>query len=283
MKDLSSKFGWVVTVVLLAAGCASLPAIGTTPAPQASETVATTAPAATVAPGSTQAPGLEPTSSANAGPMETSPAGPTVDATEPPATAENQAATTVPEPTLPPAPTAAEPTPAATRADAAPAAQIACTPGALTPSQTEGPYYKANPPEASSLLQPGMGGTTLAITGYVLDAACQPVPGARVDFWQADAEGQYDNQGYTLRGYEVTDAEGRYTVETVIPGLYPGRTRHIHVKVNAPGGPVLTTQLYFADEPANQSDQIFNPALVLEVAKTAAGEKATFNFVINTK
>jgi protocatechuate 3,4-dioxygenase beta subunit len=31
---------------------------------------------------------------------------------------------------------------------------------------------------------------------------CQPVLSARVDFWQADSAGQYDNQGYTLRGYQ---------------------------------------------------------------------------------
>jgi protocatechuate 3,4-dioxygenase beta subunit len=128
-----------------------------------------------------------------------------------------------------------------------------------------------------------MGGTKLTVTGYVLDSQCQPVPGARVDFWQADSEGQYDNQGYTLRGYQVTDSQGRYTVETVVPGLYPGRTRHIHVKVSAPNGPTLTTQLYFPDEAANSRDQIYDPQMVLTIAKTADGETGTFNFVINTK
>jgi protocatechuate 3,4-dioxygenase beta subunit len=160
---------------------------------------------------------------------------------------------------------------------------IACTPGALTPEQTEGPYYKANPPETASLMQPGMGGTKLIITGYVLDAECQPVPGARVDFWQADNKGQYDNQSYTLRGYQMTDARGRYAVETVLPGLYPGRTRHIHVKVTAPNGPTLTTQLYFPDEVANASDAIYSPQTVLTIEKTTTGEQGTFDFVINTR
>jgi protocatechuate 3,4-dioxygenase beta subunit len=161
-----------------------------------------------------------------------------------------------------------------------PTPAIACTPGALTPAETEGPYYKANPPQSTSLLQQGMGGTKLTITGYVLDAECRPIPGARVDFWQADSEGQYDNQGYTLRGYQLTDAQGRYSVDTVVPGLYPGRTRHIHVKVTAPDGPTMTTQLYFPGEPANASDRIYDPQTVLNITKTPAGEVGTFDFVI---
>ncbi len=39
--------------------------------------------------------------------------------------------------------------------------------------------------------------------------------------------------------------QGRYTLETIVPGEYPGRTQHIHVKVQAPNGPILTTQIYF--------------------------------------
>jgi protocatechuate 3,4-dioxygenase beta subunit len=171
----------------------------------------------------------------------------------------------------------------ATTAAATPAPAAAapvCTPGALTPALTEGPYYKANPPANSALTNPSMTGTKLTITGYVLNANCQPIAGARVDFWQADAAGQYDNQGYTLRGYQMTDAQGRYTVETVVPGLYPGRTRHIHVKVTPPNGSTLTTQLFFPNEAQNSSDSIFAPQNVLTTAQSAAGETASFNFVV---
>lgn len=158
-----------------------------------------------------------------------------------------------------------------------------CTPGALTQAQTEGPYYSSNPPEDATLYEEGMAGTPITITGYVFDQNCEPLPGTRVDFWQADAAGQYDNQGYTLRGYQLTDAEGRYTVTTVIPGMYPGRTRHIHVKVTAPDGPTLTSQLYFPDEPGNTRDRIFDPATVVEIEETAAGQIGFFNFVINAR
>jgi protocatechuate 3,4-dioxygenase beta subunit len=178
---------------------------------------------------------------------------------------------TILEPTTPP------------QATVAPALAFACTPGELTPAQTEGPYYIANPPETASLLQPGMSGTKITVSGYVLDVDCRPVPGARVDFWQADSQDRYDNRGYALRGYQVTDAQGRYSMETVVPGLYPGRTSHIHVKVTAPNGPTLTTQLYFPDEAANVSDGIYNQRMLLTIEKTGAGELGRYDFVINTK
>ena len=133
------------------------------------------------------------------------------------------------------------------------------------------------------MLEPGIPGTKLTLTGYVLTADCQPIPGARVDFWQADGTGAYDNTGYKLRGYQLTDDQGRYSLETVIPGLYPGRTRHIHVKVQAPNGPVLTTQLYFAGEASNRTDSIFDPQMVLNLQDDKDGKTAQFNFVLVKK
>jgi protocatechuate 3,4-dioxygenase beta subunit len=65
--------------------------------------------------------------------------------------------------------------------------------------------------------------------------------------------------------------------------LYPGRTRHIHVKVQAPNGPALTTQLYFPREPENQADMFFRPDLVLNVQNSADGETATFDFVLSAR
>jgi protocatechuate 3,4-dioxygenase beta subunit len=162
-------------------------------------------------------------------------------------------------------------------------APIDCVPGALTPAQTEGPYYTANPPETNSLFQPGMAGTKILLTGYVLDEQCRPIPGARVDFWQADAAGQYDNQGYTLRGYQITDAEGRYAMETVIPGEYPGRTPHIHVKVTPPGGQTLTSQLYLPGAVANTTDRIFSPELVVDLTEDTDGFIGTFSFVVRAR
>jgi protocatechuate 3,4-dioxygenase beta subunit len=149
-----------------------------------------------------------------------------------------------------------------------------------TPAQTEGPYYTPNTPERASLLEPGITGTRLVVTGYVLTTDCKPAPRALLDFWHADDQGQYDNAGYRLRGHQFADDQGRYTLETIVPGLYPGRTRHIHVKVQAPNQPVLTTQLYFPGEPGNSRDSIFNSALLVSMQDAGDGKAAEFNFVV---
>ncbi len=161
----------------------------------------------------------------------------------------------------------------------------ACTAGThATPSQTEGPFYKAGSPERTSLVEPNMAGMKLIVTGYVLSRSdCRPVAGTWLDFWQADGMGSYDNIGYRLRGHQFTDGAGLYSLETIMPGLYPGRTRHIHVKVRPPQGPMLTTQIYFPGEPRNQTDGMFNLALLADVRDGAGGKVATFSFIVNTR
>jgi len=74
----------------------------------------------------------------------------------------------------------------------------------------------------------------LVVTGQVLSAQCKPVANALLDFWHADEDGEYDNRGFRYRGHQFTDAEGHYRLQTIVPAEYPGRARHIHVKVQAP-------------------------------------------------
>ncbi len=149
-----------------------------------------------------------------------------------------------------------------------------------TLAQTEGPYFTPGSPERASLMEPGMTGTKLLVSGLVVTTGCRPVARALLDFWQADDKGDYDNKGFRLRGHQFTDAQGRYRLETILPGLYTGRTRHIHVKVQAPGGRVLTTQLYFPNEPANARDGIFRSELVMKVRGGAGGQEGSFTFVL---
>ncbi|HZI37047.1 MAG TPA: dioxygenase, partial [Acidimicrobiia bacterium] len=146
-----------------------------------------------------------------------------------------------------------------------------------TPKQTEGPYWTADSPQRNDFSGDGAPGLPMTLTGTVVDTACRPVPGTLLDFWQCDGNGVYDNEGYKLRGHQDTDANGAYRLTTVKPGLYPGRTRHFHVKVRRPGGEVLTTQLYFPGEPANQTDGIYRPELEMTVA---ANGDASFTFVV---
>lgn len=153
-------------------------------------------------------------------------------------------------------------------------------PAQPTVRQTEGPYFKARSPLRTSLLEPGVTGTRIVVSGAVLSTDCRPIPRALLDFWQADDGGGYDNTGYRLRGHQFSDDRGQYHLETVVPGLYPGRTRHIHVKVQAPHQPILITQLYFPGEPTNRSDFIFSPALVVKVEEGGMGKVATFAFIL---
>ena len=141
--------------------------------------------------------------------------------------------------------------------------------------QAEGPFYTPDSPRRTDLRETGIAGTPIVLTGFVLTRSCRPIPGALVDLWHADDQGVYDNVGYRLRGHQFADADGRYRFETIVPGLYSGRTRHFHVKFQAPNQPILTTQLYFPDEPANARDGIFRPELVVRISD---GQERTAHF-----
>src|SRR2546426_4636143 len=151
--------------------------------------------------------------------------------------------------------------------------------GPATQRQTEGPFFKTNTPQRLTLIEPGSKAPKLIVTGQVLSRDCKPLKGALLDFWHADEKGEYDNQGFRYRGHQFTDAEGRYRLETIVPAEYPGRARHIHVKVQPPGGRVLTTQLYFRDEPGNRRDGLYRPDLEMRMPGKGAGE-GTFDFVV---
>ncbi len=150
----------------------------------------------------------------------------------------------------------------------------------VTPRQTSGPFYTPDSPQRNSLLEPGMKGTPIAVTGFVLTTDCKPVAHALLDFWHADDDGEYDNVGYKLRGHQFTDDHGRYRLETIVPGVYPGRTRHIHVRVQAPDQRPLTTQLYFPGERANDRDGIFDPLLLMKVMDAGDAKEGSFDFVL---
>jgi len=150
----------------------------------------------------------------------------------------------------------------------------------VTPRNVEGPFYKPQSPRRASLLEQGMKGTKLLLTGRVRSTDRTLIARAMLDFWQADAHGVYDNDGYRMRGHQFTDGSGRYSLETIVPGPYFPRTPHIHVKVQAPNQPILTTQLFFPGEGRNGFDPLFKPALLMAVRETQHGKEATFDFVV---
>lgn len=144
----------------------------------------------------------------------------------------------------------------------------------LTARQTEGPYYPDHLPldqdnDLTQILgaQAPASGLVTEFGGRLLDVDGRPVAGSVIELWQADVNGCYIHsrgapagkqrdpqfQGY---GKIVTNAQGEYRFRTLQPGLYTGRTRHFHIAVNRDGQRLLTTQLYFAGEPQNDTDGV---------------------------
>lgn len=123
----------------------------------------------------------------------------------------------------------------------------------VTPRDALGPYYKSNAPTITNICATGSGGVEkLLVSGRILGTDCKPLAGALVEVWQADAKGDYsgytrgktDDPGCLLRASLTADGDGRYFFNTVVPGEYPGRPRHIHYRVSHKGHATLVTQLY---------------------------------------
>jgi protocatechuate 3,4-dioxygenase beta subunit len=152
----------------------------------------------------------------------------------------------------------------------------------LTLEETAGPFFKPNSPIKNNFRDPGVTGTPVKLTGFVLDRKGKPIQNALLDFWHADGNGEYDFNGFRCRGHQFSGPDGKYGLETVMPGLYPGRTRHYHVRLQAAHGPILSTQLYFPGEARNSTDSLFKRELLLKIRENGAGRIAIFNFVLET-
>lgn len=153
-----------------------------------------------------------------------------------------------------------------------------------TEDNIEGPYYLAGAPVRSELWTAGMAGTRLDLQGSVSSTRCAPVADATIEVWQADARGQYDERGYSLRGAIRTDASGRYMLRTILPGRYLNGARyrpaHIHIKITAGGHRSLTTQLYFANDPYNAGDAWIRESLILTPQQDGTGLHAAHDLVL---
>ncbi|WAZ20023.1 6-chlorohydroxyquinol-1,2-dioxygenase [Streptomyces cinnabarinus] len=156
--------------------------------------------------------------------------------------------------------------------------------GRCTEATVEGPFHLVDSPArelGDTIDETGGSGEPCLVTGRVTDTSGQPVAGARVDVWQADADGFYDVQRpgeipeRNLRGLFTADADGRFWFRTVVPRHYPiptdgpvgallratgrhaNRAAHIHLQVSAPGVRTLTTHLFADDSPYLDSDAVF--------------------------
>jgi protocatechuate 3,4-dioxygenase beta subunit len=154
---------------------------------------------------------------------------------------------------------------------------------APTIRETEGPFFKPSSPPRTDLVEPTSKARLVELSGQVLTRSCRPVAQALVDLWHADERGEYDNAGFRYRGHVLTDTEGRYRFRTILPAVYTGRTRHYHVKVQAPQQRLLTTQLYFPDEPMNRRDGLFRRELLMRMAEAGDALSARFDFLLDMR
>jgi protocatechuate 3,4-dioxygenase beta subunit len=119
---------------------------------------------------------------------------------------------------------------------------------AATPNDSLGPFYKKGAPRKEKLGAPDDSGTPLMVSGRVVNTEGEALPATTLEVFHTDNSGNYDMQGFHFRGQVTARIGGEYNFETIIPGQYGGRPKHIHYVVNAPGHKPLITQLYFDND-----------------------------------
>jgi protocatechuate 3,4-dioxygenase beta subunit len=171
-----------------------------------------------------------------------------------------------------------------------------------------GPFYRADAPHyplGASISLDGLG-EPLRVSGRVHDLDGQPVAGATIETWQANARGVYENQQpdmqpeFNLRGIFKADQDGTFHYSTVRPSGYGvpddgpvgmlfkqagyslRRPAHLHFAVSAPGFEPITTHIFDANDPHLAEDAIFGvkQELVVDFEEAGDGWKAVVTFVM---
>jgi len=105
-----------------------------------------------------------------------------------------------------------------------------------TPPDADGPFYRPGAPLRNRI------GSGYLLDGEVKSARdCAPVRGARIEFWLAGPDGNYDDR---WRATVLPRPDGRYYFACHFPGPYGSRPPHIHLRITAPGFQELFTQHY---------------------------------------
>ena len=181
---------------------------------------------------------------------------------------------------------------------------------AVTPANPEGPFYpkhQQSDMDADLTLIDGhsehAAGDVIRVSGRVLDEHGEPIEGALVDIWQANAYGRYHHEDDTSKNPEdpnfqgwammKTDADGRYSFKTIKPGAYTAmgdwvRPPHIHYKVSRRGYRELTTQMYWDGEPLNDKDRLLldvppeeRSALLVAFDESTEVPEGAFNVILS--
>lgn len=171
-----------------------------------------------------------------------------------------------------------------------------------TASTVLGPFHVVRSPERAlgdTIDSVGTGEPCL-IEGSVAAPDGSPVPGARIDVWQADEQGSYDVESGGRqplgngRGLFTADDEGRFWFRSIVPAHYPiptdgpvgallratkrhpYRPAHVHFIVEAPGYVPVTTHVFVQGSPYLDSDAVFavKQSLVRDFASSDDPETA---------
>jgi len=176
-----------------------------------------------------------------------------------------------------------------------------------TPVNVLGPYYLEGAPfiERGRLVSEDERGDRLVVTGIVRDVEGDPISGALLDFWQADAQGRYSGfdpgpAEMNLRGRLRSQRDGSYQLHTVRPSAYtiphdgptgrillalgqhPWRPAHIHLKASHEGYKPIITQVYLADSEYLESDaaNAVRDDLIRPVTPTGSGYSIDFDVLL---
>ena len=171
-------------------------------------------------------------------------------------------------------------------------------PAGCTEATVFGPFYVEGAPryDLGQDVANGAAGIPCVVRGTVRGVDGEPVPGAEMHVWQADAEGRYDVQreglsGHQARGVLQANARGEYHFRSILAEAYPipddgpvgdmlratkrhpWRPAHLHFMVSAPGYETLITHVFRAGDPYLDSDAVFGvrQSLVAEWKEQADG------------
>jgi hydroxyquinol 1,2-dioxygenase len=182
-------------------------------------------------------------------------------------------------------------------------------PAGCTEATVFGPFHVKGAPEYphGADVANGAQGEPCLVRGNVRGLAGEPVAGATIDVWQADAQGRYDVQydgldSHQARGVLHTDAQGRYLFRTIVAepypipvdgpagdmlratGRHPWRPAHLHFMIQAEGYETLVTHVFREDDPYLDSDAVFGvrQSLVADWVRQPDGlTTLDFDFVLN--
>jgi hydroxyquinol 1,2-dioxygenase len=166
-----------------------------------------------------------------------------------------------------------------------------------TESTVFGPFFVEDAPEVplGGDIARGAKGSPCYVSGTVRSADGTPLPGARIEVWEADEDGfydvQYDDERSAGRAWQRAGAHGEYRFWSVLPAPYPipydgpvgdllraadrspMRPAHLHYKVDAPGHRTLITHIFVAGDKYLASDAVFGVknSLIVDATEHPAG------------